>query len=204
MNTVEACEGMLAGSVKAFFGLGGNFVRAIPERVAMEEAWVKMELTVQIATKLNRSHLVNGRSAYLLPCRGRTEQDIQVTGPQAVTMEDTFSCVQGSVGLRKPASEHLKSELEIGTSGSAIMALSEISLPKPIPTNFTTLTRACSRQVDSTGVMRRASEFGKPRAARPSSRSQTLSPRSGSQTRRAAIAFSRCAATTSSTPPFTA
>ena len=61
MNTVEACEGILAGKVKAFFGLGGNFVRAIPERAAMEEAWTTMELTVQIATKLNRSHLVNGK-----------------------------------------------------------------------------------------------------------------------------------------------
>ena len=123
MNTVEACEGILAGKVKAFFGLGGNFVRAIPERAAMEEAWVKMDLTVQIATKLNHSHLVNGRSAYLLPCRGRTEQDMQASGPQAVTMEDTFSCIQGSIGLRKPASEHLKSELEI------VAGLAKATLP---------------------------------------------------------------------------
>ena len=61
MNTVEACEGILAGKVKAFFGLGGNFVRAIPERGSMEDAWTRMDLTVQIATKLNRSHLVNGK-----------------------------------------------------------------------------------------------------------------------------------------------
>ena len=123
MNTVEACEGILAGKVKAFFGLGGNFVHAIPERAAMEAAWVKMDLTVQIATKLNRSHLVNGRSAYLLPCRGRTEQDIQAGGPQAVTMEDTFSCIQGSISLRKPASEHLKSELAI------VAGLAKATLP---------------------------------------------------------------------------
>jgi molybdopterin-dependent oxidoreductase alpha subunit len=113
LNTVEACEGILSGKVKAFFGLGGNFVRAIPERSVMEEGWTKMDLTVQIATKLNHSHLVNGKSAYLLPCRGRTEQDMQASGPQAVTIEDTFSCIQGSIGLRKPASEHLKSELAI-------------------------------------------------------------------------------------------
>ncbi|MGX7745727.1 FdhF/YdeP family oxidoreductase [Rhodopseudomonas parapalustris] len=113
MNTVEACHGIIEGSVNAFIGLGGNFVRAIPERDAMEDAWTRMQLTVQIATKLNRSHLVNGKAAYLLPCLGRTEQDIQATGPQAVTMEDTFSCIQGSVGLRQPASEHLKSELAI-------------------------------------------------------------------------------------------
>jgi molybdopterin-dependent oxidoreductase alpha subunit len=113
MNTVEACEGIISGKVKAFFGLGGNFVRAIPERGLMEQAWVRMELTVQIATKLNRSHLVNGKSAYLLPCLGRTEEDIQASGPQTVTMEDTFSCVHGSIARRKPASEHLKSELAI-------------------------------------------------------------------------------------------
>jgi molybdopterin-dependent oxidoreductase alpha subunit len=113
MNTVEACEGLLAGKVKAFIGLGGNFVRAIPEQGALERAWTDMQLTVQIATKLNRSHLVNGQAAYLLPCLGRTEQDIQAGGPQAVTMEDTFSCIHGSISLRTPASEQLLSELAI-------------------------------------------------------------------------------------------
>ena len=122
LNTVETCEGLLEGTVKAFIGLGGNFVRAIPESEAMEKAWTQMELTVQIATKLNRSHLVNGKAAYLLPCRGRTEQDIQASGPQTVTMEDTFSCIHGSVALRTPASEHLKSELEI-VAGMAKAAL---------------------------------------------------------------------------------
>ena len=110
MNTVEACEGILSGTVRSFFGLGGNFVRAIPERDRMEKAWTRMRLTVQVATKLNRSHLVNGEIAYLLPCRGRTEEDMQASGPQAVSMEDTFSCIYGSLGRRSPASEHLKSE----------------------------------------------------------------------------------------------
>lgn len=123
MKTVEACEGIIAGKVKAFIGLGGNFVRAIPERGIMEDAWTRMELTVQIATKLNRSHLVNGKSAYLLPCLGRTEQDIQASGPQTVTMEDTFSCVHGSIARRKPASEHLMSELAI------VAGLAKASLP---------------------------------------------------------------------------
>jgi molybdopterin-dependent oxidoreductase alpha subunit len=113
MNTVEACEGMLAGTVKSFIGLGGNFVRAIPDTDAMEEAWTKMRLTVQIATKLNRSHLVNGEVAYLLPCLGRTEEDRQASGPQTVTMEDTFSCIHGSIGRRKPASKDLLSEMAI-------------------------------------------------------------------------------------------
>ncbi len=113
MNTVEACEGILAGKVNAFVGLGGNFVRAIPEREKMEAAWTNMRLTVQVATKLNRSHLINGKTAYLLPCRGRTEEDVQATGPQAVTMEDTFSCIYGSIGRRNPASEDLMSEAAI-------------------------------------------------------------------------------------------
>ena len=123
MNTVEACQGIIAGKVKAFIGLGGNFVRAIPERGIMEDAWTRMELTVQIATKLNRSHLVNGKSAYLLPCLGRTEEDIQAGGPQTVTMEDTFSCIHGSIARRKPASEHLRSELAI------VAGLAKASLP---------------------------------------------------------------------------
>ncbi|MGH1570337.1 FdhF/YdeP family oxidoreductase [Methylobacterium sp. P31] len=113
MNTVEACEGILSGKVKSFFGLGGNFVRAIPERDRMEHAWTKLRLTVQVATKLNRSHLVNGEIAFLLPCLGRTEEDVQASGPQAVSMEDTFSCIHGSIARRKPASEHLRSELAI-------------------------------------------------------------------------------------------
>ena len=113
MNTVEACEGILAGKVRAFIGLGGNFIRAIPDRDKMEAAWPNLRLTVQIATKLNRSHLVNGEVAYLLPCLGRTELDVQAGGEQVVTVEDSLSCIHGSRGRHKPASEHLRSELAI-------------------------------------------------------------------------------------------
>ncbi|UXC93437.1 MULTISPECIES: FdhF/YdeP family oxidoreductase [Sphingobium] len=113
MNTVKACEKILSGEVKAFIGLGGNFVRAIPEREKMEAAWQHLRLTVQIATKLNRSHLINGEIAYLLPCLGRSEEDMQASGPQAVTMEDSLSCIHGSLGKNKPASDHLKSEVAI-------------------------------------------------------------------------------------------
>ena len=112
-NTVEACEGILDGTVQAFIGLGGNFLRAIPERERMEAAWPNMQLTVQIATKLNRSHLINGHAAYLLPCLGRSEIDEQAAGPQTVTMEDSLSCVHGSRGHRAPASDMLRSELSI-------------------------------------------------------------------------------------------
>ena len=122
MNTVEACEGIVAGTVKAFIGLGGNFVRAIPEQKIMEDKWTNMRLTVQVATKLNRSHLVNGKVAYLLPCLGRTEEDIQAGGPQAVSMEDTFSHIVGSLAKRKPASAELRSEVAI-VAGLAIATL---------------------------------------------------------------------------------
>jgi molybdopterin-dependent oxidoreductase alpha subunit len=113
LTTVGACQGILDGSVRAFVGLGGNFVRAIPETGLMEEAWRKLSLTVQIATKLNRSHLVHGKSAYLLPCRGRIEIDQQATGAQAVSMEDSTGCMHGSRGAVPPASPHLMSEVGI-------------------------------------------------------------------------------------------
>ena len=113
LTTVHACEKIVSGDVKAFIGLGGNFIRAIPEQERMEAAWSGLRLTVQIATKLNRSHLINGKIAYLLPCLGRSEQDIQAGGPQAVTMEDSLSCIHGSIGKAPPASRHLRSELAI-------------------------------------------------------------------------------------------
>jgi molybdopterin-dependent oxidoreductase alpha subunit len=113
MTTVKVCEGLLDGSVHAFIGLGGNFLRAVPDQGRIEPAWEGMRLTVQIATKLNRSHLFNGRTAYLLPCLGRSEADEQASGLQTVTVEDSFSHVHGSRGHRKPASDHLKSELAI-------------------------------------------------------------------------------------------
>jgi molybdopterin-dependent oxidoreductase alpha subunit len=110
LGTVEACEGVLSGDVKAFIGLGGNFVRAIPDTGRMEPAWNRLKLTVQISTKLNRSHLVHGEAAYILPCLGRIEIDEQATGQQAVSMEDSTSCFHGSRGVAKPASPDLRSE----------------------------------------------------------------------------------------------
>ena len=110
LNTVEACEGILDGSVRAFIGLGGNFLRAVPDTGVMEPAWRKQRLTVQVATKLNRSHLVNGEIAYLLPCLGRLEVDRQASGPQAVSMEDSTARFHGSKGVADPVSPQLRSE----------------------------------------------------------------------------------------------
>jgi molybdopterin-dependent oxidoreductase alpha subunit len=110
MNTVEACEGIVEGTVRGFLGLGGNFVRAIPERDLMEERWRGLELSVQIATKLNRGHLITGRETYLLPTLVRSEIHAEATGPQIVTMEDSTACIHASRGKYQPASEHLLSE----------------------------------------------------------------------------------------------
>ncbi|GHD09552.1 FdhF/YdeP family oxidoreductase [Tianweitania populi] len=112
-STVDACGAIIRGEVSAFIGLGGNFLRAVPERELMEQAWPKMRLTVQIATKLNRGQLFNGEVAYLLPCLGRIEIDEQASGTQVVTMEDSTSCIHASRGFAKPASEHLLSEPRI-------------------------------------------------------------------------------------------
>jgi molybdopterin-dependent oxidoreductase alpha subunit len=110
LNTVETCKGVLDGTVHGFIGLGGNFVRAVPETDLVESAWPKLQLTVQIATKLNRSHLIHGKAAYILPCRGRIEIDRQDTGAQSVSVEDSTGCMHGSRGVTEPASVHLLSE----------------------------------------------------------------------------------------------
>ena len=112
LNTVEACEAVLAGKIRAFISLGGNFVRAIPDRDRMEPAWRGMRLTVTVATKLNRTALVHGEVSYLLPVRGRVEVDTQATGPQSTSMEDSMASIHGSRGVRAPASQHLISEVE--------------------------------------------------------------------------------------------
>ncbi|MBV8926901.1 MAG: FdhF/YdeP family oxidoreductase [Bradyrhizobium sp.] len=110
LSTVDACEGILKGDVRGFVSLGGNFLRAVPERSLMEPAWSGLRLSVQIATKLNRSHLVPGDVTYLLPCLGRIEIDEQTSGPQAVSMEDSTACIHGSRGQRRPVPENARSE----------------------------------------------------------------------------------------------
>ena len=90
--------------------MGGNFAAAIPDLQQTQAALRNLDLTVQISTKLNRSHLIRGRDALILPCLGRTEVDIQASGPQSITVEDSMSMVHASAGRNKPASEHLLSE----------------------------------------------------------------------------------------------
>jgi formate dehydrogenase major subunit len=127
MNTVEACEGVLAGTVHGFIGLGGNFIRAVPDTVRIEEAWPRLRLTVQIATKLNRAHLVHGDVTYLLPCLGRIEIDRQDDVEQIVSVEDSTGFMHPSRGQVKPAGEALLSEIDI------VARLAEATLA-PTPT----------------------------------------------------------------------
>jgi len=113
VNTVEACEKIIDGSVRAVVLLGGNLVRSVPDHRRIEPAWRKLRLTVQILTKLNRTALIHGEVSYILPCLGRIEIDVQASGPQAVSMEDSTGCMHGSRGQVKPASPHLLSEQKI-------------------------------------------------------------------------------------------
>jgi molybdopterin-dependent oxidoreductase alpha subunit len=110
LDTVRTIEAMHAGRVKVFVGLGGNFLSATPDTAYTAEGLESCELTVQISTKLNRSHLITGRQALILPCLGRTEKDVQKSGLQFVSVEDTTGVVHQSHGVLPPASEHLKSE----------------------------------------------------------------------------------------------
>ncbi|WP_249678369.1 FdhF/YdeP family oxidoreductase [Pseudomonas abieticivorans] len=109
-NTVEAIHAMLEGRAKVFIGLGGNFAQATPDSTRTAEALRQCDLTVQISTKLNRSHLIHGKQALILPCLGRTDIDLQAEGPQAVTVEDSFSMVHASNGQLQPLSRHMRSE----------------------------------------------------------------------------------------------
>jgi molybdopterin-dependent oxidoreductase alpha subunit len=121
-NVVTALEAMTRGEVRVFVGMGGNIVAAMPDWQVTRDAFRRLDLTVHVSTKLNRSHLVHGRQALILPCLGRTELDVQATGPQSITVEDSMSMVHASLGLNTPASPHLKSEPAI-VAGMARAAL---------------------------------------------------------------------------------
>lgn len=109
-DVVESIQAMLNDQVKVFIGLGGNFSMASPDTERTWEGLRKCDLTVHITTKLNRSHLVHGKNALILPCIGRTEVDKQANGAQGVTVEDSMSMVHISYGMNKPAAPNLKSE----------------------------------------------------------------------------------------------
>lgn len=112
-DTVKAIKAMHDGAVKVLFALGGNFLSATPDTTYTAEALRRCRLTVQVSTKLNRAHLVTGEQALILPCLGRTEIDMQASGPQFVSTENSMGVVQRSQGKLAPGSPQLRSEVAI-------------------------------------------------------------------------------------------
>jgi len=112
-DVVNAIRAMRDGHARVFIGMGGNFVSATPDTEVTEAALRSCALTVQISTKLNRSHVVHGRTALILPTLGRTDRDVQAGGKQLVSVEDSMSMVHLSRGSLTPPSEHLRSEVAI-------------------------------------------------------------------------------------------
>ncbi|MFT3816840.1 MAG: FdhF/YdeP family oxidoreductase [Rubrivivax sp.] len=109
-DAVQAMQAMIDGSARALICLGGNFAVALPDPQRCHPAMKSLDLSVHLATKLNRSHLLVARETFLLPVLGRTELDVQADGPQSVTVEDSMSMVHASAGRLAPASPQLRSE----------------------------------------------------------------------------------------------
>ena len=110
VDVVEAIKKMREGDVDVFFCMGGNFISATPDTLATAKGLNNVKLTVQVSTKLNRSHLVTGETALILPCLGRTEIDLQDGKEQFVTVENSMGIVHTSQGGLSPASKNLRSE----------------------------------------------------------------------------------------------
>ncbi len=125
-GAIEAIKAMRDGKAKALLCLGGNLAEAISDPQVTFPAMRNLDLVVHMATKLNRSHLLLGKHNYLLPVLGRTETDVQATGAQSVTVEDSMSMVHASRGSLDPASPHLKSEPAL------VASLAKATLPDSV------------------------------------------------------------------------
>lgn len=128
LDTVATIEAMNRGDVEVFVGMGGNFALAAPDTAYTYAGLRNCALTVHVSTKLNRSHLVHGRQALILPCLGRTEKDHQRGGEQQTSVEDSMSMVHLSKGMKRPASPHLLSEPAV-IAGLARAALPDSATP---------------------------------------------------------------------------
>ncbi len=128
-DAVAAVKAFRDRKAKVFFGMGGNFVSAMSDTAVTEDALRQADLTVHVSTKPNRSHVVHGREALILPALGRSEKDLTGGRPQRVTVEDSVCSVHASQGPLQPASSHLKSEVDIVCS----MALATLGDRHGIP-----------------------------------------------------------------------
>ena len=112
-DTVETLHAMFDGDVKVFFAISGNFLSNVPDTVYSAHAMRRCKLTAHVSTKLNRSHLITGERALILPCLGRSEEDMQATGKQFLTVEDSMGIINPSQGFFPPASPDLLSDVAI-------------------------------------------------------------------------------------------
>jgi molybdopterin-dependent oxidoreductase alpha subunit len=128
LGTVATLEAMHRGDVKVFVALGGNFALCTPDLAYTAEALRRCDLTAHVSTKLNRSHVVHGKRALILPCLARTDKDHQASGLQGVTVEDSMSMVHISYGMKEPASPHQRSESAI-LAGMAQATLQDSKTP---------------------------------------------------------------------------
>ncbi|MGC6431559.1 MAG: FdhF/YdeP family oxidoreductase [Jejuia sp.] len=112
-SVIEAIKGMYEKKAKVFFGLGGNFISAVPDTAYSAQALANCNLTVHVSTKLNRSHLVTGKEALILPCLGRAEKDYQKTGVQTQSVENSMGVVSSTKGVIEPCSDKLMSEVAV-------------------------------------------------------------------------------------------
>ncbi|KAA5822351.1 FdhF/YdeP family oxidoreductase [Algibacter amylolyticus] len=112
-SVIESIKAMYEGKVKVFFGMGGNFISAVPDTKYSAQALANCNLTVHVSTKLNRSHLVTGQEALIFPCLGRAEKDYQKSGVQTQSVENSMGVVSSTKGILEPCSDDLLSEVAV-------------------------------------------------------------------------------------------
>jgi molybdopterin-dependent oxidoreductase alpha subunit len=148
-DAVETIKAMHEGKIKVFVQLGGNFLSATPDTHYVAEALAKLDLSVRIATKLNRTDLVAGKQALILPCLGRSETDCQRTGDQFVTTENSMGIVQQSRGRFEPASAELRSETSIICGLAQATLGNRTTIPwKSWSDNYDQIRNAIARTID--------------------------------------------------------
>lgn len=147
LDVVASIEAMHAKKAKVFVGMGGNFISASPDTEYTADALRACELTVHIATKINRSHLIHGKQALILPCLGRSEKDLQESGEQFVSVENSMGVVSKSSGHLSPLSDQLKSETAI-VAGMALATLKNSKTPwADMPKNYDRVRQAIENTI---------------------------------------------------------
>ena len=217
-DTVEAVKALADGRARVFFAMGGNFVSAVSDTDVTEQAMRNAELTVHVSTKLNRSHVVHGRTALILPALGRSEKDLTGGREQRVTVEDSMSAVHASKGPLDPASDaaalrgrhrllaragdaRRRARHPVGRLPLRLPRRSGSGSPGWCPAARRTTRRSSSPAASRCRTRRATAASSRPRPGRRSSRPARSRC---SRCRRGTCCCRRCARTTSSTPRSTA